>query len=53
VRPVVYCTAIRAGGRVEWEFVLQRYLAAVDRPSEAEVLLTSLVCTHQEWLLVT
>lgn len=53
VRRVVYCTAVRSGGRFEWDFILQRYLAAVDKPSEAEVLLASLVCTHQEWLLIT
>jgi hypothetical protein len=53
VRSVVYCTALRTGGREEWQFVLRRYLAARDRPSESDSLLTSLVCSQQEWLLVS
>ncbi|KAJ4432389.1 hypothetical protein ANN_21008, partial [Periplaneta americana] len=53
MRDVVYCTAVKAGGRAEWDFVLQRYLAAKDKPSESDVLLVSLACTKQEWLLVT
>lgn len=53
VRQEVYCTAVRTGGREEWEFLLQRFHAAVHKPSESDVLLASLVCTQQEWLLVT
>ncbi|XP_069686792.1 aminopeptidase N-like isoform X2 [Periplaneta americana] len=53
MRDVVYCTAVKAGGLAEWDFVLQRYLAAKDKPSESDVLLVSLACTKQEWLLVT
>ena len=53
VRQEVYCTAVRTGGREEWEFILQRFHAAVHKPSESDVLLASLVCTHKEWLLLT
>jgi len=53
VRQEVYCTAVRTGGRREWEFLLQRFSASEHTPSESDVILTSLVCTHQEWLLLT
>jgi len=53
VRQEVYCAAVRTGGRREWEFLLQRYHAATHTPSETDVLLTSLVCTRHEWLLLT
>lgn len=53
VRQEVYCTAVRTGGREEWEFILQRFQAAVHTPSESDVLLASLVCTRHEWLLLT
>jgi hypothetical protein len=53
VRQEVYCTAVRTGGRREWEFLLQRYHAAAHKPSESDVLLASLACTRQEWLLLT
>jgi hypothetical protein len=53
MRQEVYCTAVRTGGRLEWEFLLQRYHAAVHRPSEADVILACLVCTRHDWLLLT
>ncbi|KDR09597.1 Aminopeptidase N, partial [Zootermopsis nevadensis] len=53
VRGVVYCTAVKTGGTQEWDFVLKRYLAAANRPSESDVLLMSLACSRQEWLIVT
>lgn len=53
VRQEVYCTAVKTGGRREWEFLEQRYHAAVHKPSESDVLLASLACTRHEWLLLT
>jgi len=53
VRQEVYCTAVKTGGRRAWEFLVQRYHAAVHKPSESDVLLASLVCTRHEWLLLT
>ena len=53
VRQEVYCTAVKTGGRREWEFLEQRYHAAEHKPSESDVLLASLACTRHEWLLLT
>jgi aminopeptidase N len=53
VRSVVYCTAGMSGGRLEWEFVFERFLAATDRPTCSDELLTSLTWSRQEWLLIT
>ncbi|XP_048262950.1 aminopeptidase N isoform X2 [Bombus terrestris] len=47
---VVYCTAIRFGGQIEWDFAWQRYLET-NVGSEKDLLLHSLGCTRETWLL--
>ncbi|PSN54264.1 hypothetical protein C0J52_08616 [Blattella germanica] len=53
MRSTVYCVAVKAGGRKEWSFVLERFKNAGAKPSERGVLLESLGCAKEEWLLVT
>ncbi|KAL0133266.1 hypothetical protein PUN28_000801 [Cardiocondyla obscurior] len=50
LRSIVYCTAIRMGGQSEWEFAWQRYLNA-NVGSEKNVILETLTCTREIWLL--
>ncbi|XP_011870128.1 PREDICTED: aminopeptidase N-like [Vollenhovia emeryi] len=50
LRSVIYCTAIRMGGRGEWEFVWQRYQKS-NVGSEKNLLLQALACTREMWLL--
>ncbi|XP_059490233.1 aminopeptidase N isoform X2 [Neocloeon triangulifer] len=50
LKNVIYCTAIKHGGQKEWDFVWQRYLKS-NVGSERDLLLTSLGCTRETWLL--
>lgn len=47
---MVYCTAIRAGSQVEWEFAWQRYLNT-NVGSEKDLLLQALGCSREVWIL--
>ncbi|KOC62990.1 Aminopeptidase N [Habropoda laboriosa] len=50
LKSVVYCTAIRVGGQVEWDFAWRRYLET-NVGSEKDLLLRALGCTRELWLL--
>ncbi|XP_035717445.1 aminopeptidase N-like isoform X1 [Vespa mandarinia] len=50
LKSVVYCTAIRAGSQVEWEFAWQRYLNT-NVGSEKDLLLQALGCSREVWIL--
>ncbi|XP_045467172.1 aminopeptidase N-like isoform X3 [Harmonia axyridis] len=50
VRHIVYCTAIRQGGKAEWDFAYHEY-KRTNSPTEKNVLLDALGCTKHEWLL--
>lgn len=50
LRTTVYCSAIAAGGTVEWDFGWGRFLNA-SLASEAEKLRSALACTKEPWLL--
>lgn len=49
-RAVVYCTAIKYGTEDTWEFAWNRYLNA-DVSSEKELLLDSLSCSREPWII--
>ncbi|XP_066252731.1 aminopeptidase N-like isoform X1 [Euwallacea similis] len=50
IRSVVYCTAIREGSEIEWNFVYDKYLGTTS-PTEKNILLDALGCTKLKWLL--
>ncbi|XP_042228344.1 aminopeptidase N-like [Homarus americanus] len=50
LRSTVYCTAIAAGGQVEWDFVWAQYLNTSVR-TEKQKLLSALGCTKQTSIL--
>lgn len=50
LRSVIYCQAIAAGGREEWEFAWERFLSSSDT-SEEDQLRAALSCTKKIWLL--
>ncbi|GLV42080.1 Suppressor of ER stress-induced death [Carabus blaptoides fortunei] len=50
LKSVVYCTAIREGREVEWDFAFKKYLTT-NIATEKELLLTSLGCASERWLL--
>ncbi|KAM6937383.1 aminopeptidase N-like [Xenentodon cancila] len=50
LRYTVYCSAIAAGGAVEWNFVWSQFKKA-SIAIEAEKLRSALACTQQPWLL--
>ncbi|XP_069029800.1 aminopeptidase Ey-like [Embiotoca jacksoni] len=50
LRSTVYCSAIAAGGVVEWDFAWSMYKNATIA-SEADKLMDALSCTKQPWLL--
>lgn len=50
LKGVVYCTAIRMGGQIEWDFAWQQY-RATNVGSEKDLLLQALGCTRETWLL--
>ncbi|XP_046393612.1 aminopeptidase N-like [Ischnura elegans] len=50
-RWVVYCTAVRKGGRKEWAFIWKRFKESTNDSSAAEVMLPALACTSEPWIL--
>lgn len=50
LRTTVYCTAVREGSELEWEFAYEKYLET-QSPSEKNMLLDALGCTKLSWLL--
>ncbi|XP_050293871.1 aminopeptidase N-like isoform X2 [Anthonomus grandis grandis] len=50
IRSIIYCTAIREGSTVEWDFVYERFLETTS-PTEKNILLDALGCTKLKWLL--
>ncbi|XP_063230245.1 aminopeptidase N-like isoform X2 [Bacillus rossius redtenbacheri] len=50
LRSIVYCTAVKYGSEMEWNFVWERYLNA-NVPSEKNTLLSTLGCTRETWIL--
>ncbi|KAI4459601.1 protease m1 zinc metalloprotease [Holotrichia oblita] len=50
IRSVVYCTAIRDGDEVDWEFAYKEYLKARS-VSEKQTILAALGCSSKHWML--
>ncbi|KAK2918250.1 hypothetical protein Q8A73_004996 [Channa argus] len=50
LRSVIYCQAIAAGGKEEWEFAWKNFMSSSDT-SEKEQLRIALSCTKKIWLL--
>ncbi|XP_047472757.1 aminopeptidase N-like isoform X1 [Penaeus chinensis] len=50
IKPTVYCHAIAEGREAEWDFAWRRYLET-DVSTERSVLLNSLACTKETWIL--
>ncbi|XP_044727524.1 aminopeptidase N-like [Chrysoperla carnea] len=49
-RYMVYCTAIRSTTYAEWNFLWKQYLAS-DNQFEKELILKSLACTYDPWII--
>ncbi|KAG8193547.1 hypothetical protein JTE90_003756 [Oedothorax gibbosus] len=50
LRGVVYCTAVRHGGRAVWDFLWSRY-AKEQIASEKDKFMYALACAREPWLL--
>ncbi|XP_068579969.1 alanyl (membrane) aminopeptidase-like b [Cebidichthys violaceus] len=50
LRSVIYCQAVAAGGREEWEFAWDKFQSSSDT-SEKDQLRQALSCTKEIWLL--
>lgn len=50
LRSVIYCQAVAAGGKKEWEFAWEMYQTTSDT-SEKDHLRKALSCTKKTWLL--
>ncbi|XP_007569290.1 aminopeptidase Ey-like [Poecilia formosa] len=50
LKSTVYCNAIAAGGKAQWDFAWEMYKNATIA-SEAEKLMYALSCTQEPWLL--
>ncbi|KAM4572784.1 alanyl (membrane) aminopeptidase-like b [Odontesthes bonariensis] len=50
LRSVIYCQAVAAGGKKEWEFAWEKFQSSTD-PSEKDQLRYALSCTKKTWLL--
>lgn len=50
LRSVIYCQALAAGGKEEWEFAWEKFLSSSDI-SEKDQLREALSCTKKIWLL--
>lgn len=50
LRGVVYCTAVRGGDQIEWDFLWSRYLKS-NVGSEKGTILNALGCSEEIWLL--
>ncbi|XP_072384886.1 aminopeptidase N-like isoform X3 [Diabrotica undecimpunctata] len=50
LQQIVYCTALREGGQIEWDFAYKKYIE-ITSPTEKNTLLDALGCTRHTWLL--
>lgn len=50
LKSIVICAAVRSGGKEEWDFVWEQYLAS-NVGSEKDVLLQTLSCSSEAWIL--
>ncbi|XP_008409971.1 alanyl (membrane) aminopeptidase-like b isoform X1 [Poecilia reticulata] len=50
LRSVIYCQAVAAGDKKEWEFAWEKFLSSTDT-SEKDQLRKALSCTKKTWLL--
>ncbi|CAO1436554.1 unnamed protein product [Diamesa hyperborea] len=50
LKATVYCTSLREGGVLEWNFAFKQYQETTSA-SEKEMILTALGCTLKPWLL--
>lgn len=50
LRSVIYCQAVAAGGKKEWEFAWEKFQDSTDT-SEKDQLRKALSCTKKTWLL--
>lgn len=50
LRTVIYCQAVAAGEKAEWEFAWNKFQSTSDT-SEREQLRNALSCTKKIWLL--
>ncbi|XP_050507051.1 aminopeptidase N-like isoform X3 [Diabrotica virgifera virgifera] len=50
LQQIVYCTALREGGQIEWDFAYKKYIE-ITSPTEKSTLLDALGCTRHTWLL--
>jgi aminopeptidase N len=50
LKSLVYCTAIKYGSDIEWEFAWERF-QKTSISSEKELLLSALGCSRETWLL--
>lgn len=50
LRSVIYCQAVAAGGKREWEFAWDKFQSSSDT-SEKDQLRQALSCTKKIWLL--
>ncbi|KAG8230708.1 hypothetical protein J437_LFUL009852 [Ladona fulva] len=50
-RKSIYCSAIKKGTKDEWFFLWERFKAATNDTSAAEVMLPGLACTMEPWII--
>lgn len=50
LREIVYCTALREGAEIEWNFAYN-HMVTTDSPTEKNILLDALGCTRLKWVL--
>lgn len=50
LKNMVYCTAVKYGNEMEWEFLYDRFLKATVS-SEKETILSALGCSRETWIL--
>lgn len=50
LKGIIVCTAIREGGEEEWDFAFSRYTKS-NVASEKAILLSSMTCSRQPWIL--
>lgn len=51
LRTIVYCTAIKYGDQIEWDFAWERYQRTTVS-SEKEILLSAMGCSRETWILM-
>jgi aminopeptidase N len=50
LRPVIYCTAVRMGGELQWKFLWQRYVNS-NVGAEKSMIISALSCSREQWIL--